>query len=219
VVVDRAEVVAVPAALSDPEAATLPCAGVTAWSAVVTHGRVVPGSTVVTLGTGGVSLFALQLGKALGARVIATTSSDAKADRLRALGADAVVRYDQDPAWGRAIRRLTDGGADLVVEVGGAGTLAQSLDAVRVGGTVAVIGNLAGNVEPVSVIPILMRQVRVQGVFVGPRKALADLSRAVGTLGIRPVVDRVFPFDEAPAAFAWMDGRQHVGKVTIATPP
>lgn len=218
VVVGEHGVVRVPAALSDAEAATLPCAGVTAWSAVVVHGRIAPGATVLVLGTGGVSLWALAVARTLGARVVATTSTDEKARRLQALGAEHVVLHT-DPAWGRAVRRWSGGGVDLVVEVGGAGTLEQSLDAVRVGGTVAVVGNVAGSREPVSVLPILMRQVRCQGVFVGPRRALEDLVRAVALhASLRPVLDRTFPFDAAPEAFAWMDAGRHVGKVCVARP-
>ena len=216
VVLPEAELVKVPAHLSDAEAATLPCAGVTAWSAVATHGRVGPGSTVLVLGTGGVSLWALTLARAHGARVVATTSSEARAERLRGLGAAHVVLHTADAGWGRTIRRWSDGGVDLVIEVGGAGTLEGSLDAVRVGGTVAVIGNVAGSREPLSVLPILMKQVRCQGVFVGPRRAFEDLCVAVDRHALRPVVDRTFAFDTAPAAFAWMDAGAHVGKVCLA---
>jgi NADPH:quinone reductase-like Zn-dependent oxidoreductase len=214
VVADQAELVHVPPHLSDVEAATLPCAALTAWSALVTYGGVKAGDVVLTLGSGGVSVFALQIARLLGARVIATTSSEAKAERLRALGAEAVLRYDQDPRWGRAVRKLT-GGVDHVVEVGGAGTLAESLDAVRPGGTVSLIGVLSGVREPFTVLPVLMKQVRVQGILVGHRQGFEAMNRAIAASQLHPVVDRVFPFTEARAAFEHLASGTHFGKVCI----
>jgi NADPH:quinone reductase-like Zn-dependent oxidoreductase len=214
VVLSEQELVAVPEHLTDAEAATLPCAGLTAWSALVTLGGVKAGDVVLTLGTGGVSVFALQLARLLGARVIATTSDEEKAARLRALGAEEVLLHPADPQWGRAVRRLT-GGVDHVVEVGGAGTLAQSLEAVRPGGTVSLIGVLAGVREPLTVLPILMKQVRVQGVLVGHRQGFEALCRAVTAHRLRPVVDRVFPLAEVGAAFAHLASGRHFGKVGI----
>lgn len=212
VVVGAHELVRPPEHLTDEEAATLPCAALTAWSALE---GIAPGETVLTLGSGGVSIFALQLARLAGARVIATTSSEAKAARLRALGADLVLRYDQDERWGRAARRATEAGVDRVVEVGGAGTLAQSLDAVRPGGTVSLVGVVAGGQEPLAVFPVFMKAVRVQGIFVGSRAQFQAMNRAIGLHGLRPVIDRVFPFDEAPAAFAHQRSGTHVGKVVI----
>ncbi len=209
------EVVKVPSWLEPAEAATLPCAGLTAWSALTEHARLPPGASVLVLGSGGVSVFALQLARAMGLRVLATSGSATKAERLLALGAEQVWRHDQEPDWGRAIRKHTGGGVDAVVEVGGAGTLARSLDAVRVGGTVLVIGNAAGSKEPLSVLPILMRQVRCQGVFVGHRRGFEELCRAIEHSRLRPVVDRVFPFVEAPEAFAHLAAGGHVGKVCL----
>lgn len=213
-VLSEQELVAVPAHLSDAEAATLPCAGLTAWSALVTLGGVKAGDVVLTLGTGGVSVFALQIARLLGARVIATTSSEARAGVLRALGAEEVVLHTADPQWGRTVRRLT-GGVDHVVEVGGAGTLAQSLEAVRPGGTVSLIGVLAGVREPLTVLPILMKQVRVQGVLVGHRQGFEAFCRAVAAHRLRPVVDRVFPLAGIGAAFEHLAAGRHVGKVAI----
>ncbi|MFH1467933.1 MAG: NAD(P)-dependent alcohol dehydrogenase [Pseudomonadota bacterium] len=214
VVLGEQELVTVPAHLTDAEAATLPCAALTAWSALVTYGGIKAGDTVLTLGTGGVSIFALQIARLLGARVIATTSCEEKAVRLRALGASEVLLHPAEPRWGRAVRRLT-GGVDHVVEVGGAGTLPESLEAVRPGGTVSLIGVLSGVREPLTVLPVLMKQVRVQGIFVGHRQGLEALCRAVELHILRPVVDQVFPFTEVPEAFAHLASGRHVGKVCV----
>ncbi len=209
-------VVRIPSFLSDVEAASLPCAGVTAWHALFGEaGPVQPGDTVAVLGSGGVSVFALQLARAAGARVVATSSSDAKRRRLEELGAFATVNYREEPRWGRALRELT-GGVDHVVEVGGAGTLAQSLEAVRAGGTVSVIGVLSGVRQPLDVLPILMKNVRVQGIFVGHRAHFRALVRALEASTIHPVVDRVFALEQAPDAFAHLASGAHFGKVCIA---
>jgi NADPH:quinone reductase-like Zn-dependent oxidoreductase len=216
-VLHEQELVRVPGHLTDVEAATLPCAALTAWSALVTYGGVKAGDVVLTLGSGGVSVFALQFARLLGARVIATTSSAAKAERLEGLGAEVVLRYDQDPRWGRAVRKLC-GGVDHVVEVGGAGTLAQSLDAVRPGGTVSLIGVLAGVREPLNVLPVLMKQLRVQGILVGHRQGFEAMNRAVDAARLHPVVDRVFPFEELPAAFEHLASGVHFGKVCLELP-
>lgn len=205
-----------PPELSDIEAATLPCAGVTAWSAIVTLGQVKPGDLVVTQGTGGVSLFALQLAKLAGAQVIATSSSDEKLERARALGADHVINYRREPEWGRAVLKLTDGrGADHIIEVGGATTLMQSVRAVRIGGTISAIGVLSGPLPELNLPLIVMRQVRLQGVTVGPREGLEDLLRAMAQAGLKPAIDSEFDFDEAPAAFRRMDSGGHFGKIVI----
>ncbi len=214
VVLREQELVKVPAHLTDVEAATLPCAALTAWSALVTYGGIKAGDVVLTLGSGGVSVFALQIARMTGARVVATTSSAAKAERLEALGAEAVLRYDEDARWGRAVRKLT-GGVDHVVEVGGAGTLAQSLDAVRPGGTVSMIGVLSGVREPLNVLPVLMKQVRVQGILVGHRQGFEAMCRAFAAAELRPVVDGVFPFDEARGAFERLASGGHFGKVCV----
>lgn len=206
-----------PAHLGFEAASTLPCAALTAWHALVDHGRLTAGETVLVQGSGGVSIFALQIARMLGAKVIATTGRVEKVERLRALGASQVIDYKLDPEWGRTARQLTGGvGVDHVVEVGGAGTLAQSLKAVAPGGSVYVIGILAGSTEPVSVTPVLMNEVRLQGVFVGPRDSLAAMCNAFSANAIEPVVDRVFAFDDAPAAFAHLRSGAHFGKVVIA---
>jgi NADPH:quinone reductase-like Zn-dependent oxidoreductase len=205
-----------PPHLSYEEGATLPCAAVTAWSGLVVHGAVKAGDTVLTQGTGGVSLFAVQFAKLLGARVIATTSSEEKAKRLRALGADEVVNYKTTPDWETAARKLTAGrGVDHVIEVGGAGTLAQSLQAARVGGRVSLIGVLTGAAE-INPMPILGRCLAVQGVYVGSRETFEAMNRAITQHRLQPTVDRVFPFAAARDAYRYFDSRAHMGKVVIA---
>jgi NADPH:quinone reductase-like Zn-dependent oxidoreductase len=209
-------VVTVPDHLGDEEAATLPCAAVTAWHALVVSGQVKPGDTVLTQGTGGVSLFALQFARLAGARVVITSSRDDKLQRARDLGAADGINYKTTPDWGDPARKLTGGrGVDHVVELGGAGTLAQSLRAVRTGGHVALIGVLTGNTGQVNPVPVLMKGVRLQGIFVGSREMFEDMNRAIALSGLRPVVDRVFPFDEAPAAFRHMESGAHFGKIAI----
>ncbi len=210
-------VVPVPDHLTDVEAATLPCAAVTAWSALLGQGSVVAGDVVVVQGTGGVSIFALQFARLSGARVIVTSSSDAKLERARDMGAWRTINYIGDPAWGKTVRRLTDGvGADHVVEVGGAGTLEQSLRAVRVGGQVSVIGVLSGISSEINIIPILMQNVRLQGILVGSREDFERMNRAIAAHSLRPVVDRVFSFAETPEAFRHMASASHFGKIGIA---
>ncbi len=208
-------VVAVPPHLSDEEAACLPCAAVTAWNALVVGGGIQAGDVVLVQGTGGVSLFALQFARMHGARVIATSSSDEKLARAIALGASDGVNYRANPDWGRHVRQLAGGqGVDHVVEVGGAGTLAQSLMAVKVGGHIALIGVLAGmgQFDP---LPVLMKSVRLQGVYGGSGAMFAAMNRAIALAGMRPVVDRVFPFDEAREALQHMAGGSHFGKVAL----
>ncbi|MFP3940395.1 MAG: zinc-dependent alcohol dehydrogenase family protein [Thermoanaerobaculia bacterium] len=210
-------VVRVPEHLTDEEAATLPCAAVTAWNALAESGDVRAGETVLTLGTGGVSIFALQIARLLGARVIVTSSSDAKLERARELGAWRGVNYRATPEWGRAVRELTGGeGVDHVVEVGGGETLPRSLQAVRSGGTISLIGVLAGRPAELDVASVLMRSIRVQGVLVGSRDHFEAMNRAVALHELRPVVDRVFPYEEAPAAFEHLAAGKHFGKVCVA---
>lgn len=218
--VEAAAAVHVPAHLSDVEAATLPCAAVTAWRALVTGGGVAPGHTVLVIGTGGVSLFALQIARGLGARVVVVSGSDEKLERARALGAAHVVNRLALPKWGRAVREWAGSGVDHVVEVGGAGSLDESLQAVRVGGTVSIIGVLAGAVGPVNLNRVLMRSVRLQGVFVGSGDDFDALNGFLAANpSIRPVVDRVFPFESAAAAFAHLAAQGHFGKVVVAGAP
>jgi NADPH:quinone reductase-like Zn-dependent oxidoreductase len=210
-------VVRPPGHLTDEEAATLPCAAVTAWNALVTEGRTTAGDTVLVQGTGGVSLFALQLGVLVGARVIVTSSSDAKLERARALGAWETINYRELPDWGARAAELTGGrGVDLVVEVGGAGTLGQSLRAVRPGGTIALIGVLSGATTELRLNSVLMRKVRVQGVIVGPRESFEAMNRALAHHRLRPVVDRVFALEQARDAFEHLASGRHFGKVCVA---
>src|SRR5207247_10467758 len=185
------------------EAASLPCAGRTGWSAVVQLGNVKPGQTVLTQGTGGVSLFALQFAKMNGARVIATSSSDAKIERLKQLGADITFNYKTTPDWGKKAREWSGHGVDLVVEVGGVGTLNESIRATRIGGTIAFIGVLAGPPPSDLRLPLMvMQQQRLQGVTVGSVEDLQAMADAIAANGMKPVIDRTFRFDQASDAYA-----------------
>lgn len=216
-VVPAHHVIAAPAHLSSIEAATLPCAAVTAWHALVDRGGLTAGQSVLVQGSGGVSLFALQIALLSGAEVIATSRSPEKAARLRALGAREVIETGADPSWGKRARALTAGrGVDHVVEVGGAGTLGESLRAVAAGGHVHVIGVLGGTSEPLSVLPILMNEVTLSGVMVGPRSAALALHRALERTATRPVLDRTFAFDALPDALRHLEAQRHVGKITLA---
>jgi NADPH:quinone reductase-like Zn-dependent oxidoreductase len=214
--VPAAAVVRPPEHLSDVEAAALPCAAVTAWSALVTHGGVRAGETVLVLGTGGVALFALQIALLHGARVIVTSSSDEKLERARALGAWGGVNYLREPAWGKRVRELAGDGVDHVVELGGAGTLSESLRAVRLGGTIHLIGVLAAGEAPLSIVPVFMQQVRIQGLLVGHKESFEAMCRAFALHHVRPVVDRTFSFDAVPQAFDHMAAGAHFGKIAIA---
>lgn len=215
-VFDEEGLVKTPDHLSDEEAATLPCAAVTAWTALVAEGGVTAGDTVLVQGTGGVSLFALQIAKMLGARVIATSSQDEKLERVRQMGADGLINYREVPDWGRRAKELTGGtGVDHVVEVGGAGTLAQSLQALRFGGTVSLIGNLAGTRAEILLTHVFMQNIRIHGILVGHRESFEALTRAVALHGMRPVVDRVFPLEEARAAMEHMAAGGHFGKIVV----
>jgi NADPH:quinone reductase-like Zn-dependent oxidoreductase len=206
-----------PEHLSDIEAAALPCAGVTAWSAVIKLGGVKPGQTVLTQGTGGVSLFAIQFAKMCGARVIATSSSDAKIERLKTLGADFTLNYKATSDWGKKAREWSGHGVDLVVEVGGVGTLNESIRATRIGGTIAFIGVLAGPPPSGSRLPLMvMQQQRLQGVTVGSVEDLQAMADAIAASRMKPVIDKTFPFDQAKQAFAHMESGAHFGKVAIA---
>ncbi|MBV9122443.1 MAG: NAD(P)-dependent alcohol dehydrogenase [Planctomycetes bacterium] len=217
VVFSEEGLVRVPEHLTDEEAATLPCAAVTAWHALITEGKLKAGDCVLLQGTGGVSLFALQFARLSGARIILTSSSDAKLERARQLGAAEGINYKTTPEWDRRVRELTEGvGVDHVVEVGGAGTLPQSLRAVRLGGQISLIGVLTGGGE-VNPMPILMKNVRVQGIYVGSREMFEAMNRAIAFQKLRPVVDRVFPFQETPAALRYMESGQHFGKIVIRT--
>lgn len=209
-------VLKVPERVTDAEAATLPCAGLTAWSAVVELGDVGPGDRVLVEGTGGVSIFALQFAKLRGARVMITSSRDDKLERAKALGADATLNYRDSPAWGKAAREWAQGeGVDLVVDVGGGETLPEALQAVKMGGMVAVIGVLSGAESRLSVVPILMNQVRVQGVIVGHRESARRMLAAVADSATRPVIDRTFALEELPQALEYLKAGKHFGKVVV----
>jgi NADPH:quinone reductase-like Zn-dependent oxidoreductase len=203
-----------PGHLTDIQAATLPCAALTAWNAL-SVGGVKPGDTVLIQGTGGVSLFALQFARLAGARVIGTSSSDAKLQRAGELGLAESINYKSTPNWGDAVRKLTGGeGVDIVIEVGGAGTLPQSLKAVRQGGTISLIGVLSGAAEA-NILPVVMKAVRLQGIFVGSGEQFATMNRAISLHRLEPVIDRVFPFGEAVEALRYMEGGSHFGKIVI----
>ncbi|WP_437878409.1 zinc-dependent alcohol dehydrogenase family protein [Sorangium sp. So ce513] len=206
-----------PAHLGFDEAATLPCAAVTAWTALFeSWPRPAPGATVLVQGTGGVSLFAAQLARAAGLRVIATSSSAAKIERLRALGVTDAIDYRQHPEWHEEVLRLTRGeGVDRVIEVGGAGTLPRSLQAVKPGGVVSLIGVLAGVGDQIDPMPILLRAVRVEGVMVGSRQSFIDLLSTLEAHAIRPVLDEVFPLERASDALARLAAGKHFGKIVI----
>lgn len=212
--------VAVPAHLSFEEGAALPCAAVTAWQALFTRGGLSAGETVLALGTGGVSVFALQLAAAAGARVIVTSSSDEKLDRARSLGAWATVNYKTTPDWDAEVWRLTEKrGVDHVVEVGGPGTLGKSMNSVGTGGQIALIGVLTGFGAPeASLFPIVARNVRLDGIYVGSRADFEALNAFLSEHQIRPIIDRVFPFSEAREAYAHMRSAAHFGKIVISVP-
>jgi len=215
-VVDASSVVPAPEHLTDGEAATLVCAGVTAWSALVTQAIVKPGDVVLVQGTGGVSIFALQIAVMLGARVIVTSSSDEKLEQARALGATHTINYRAEKSWGKVARKLAGGdGVDHIMEVGGAGTLEQSLKAVRPGGHVSMIGVLSGTTEPLNVIPILMQNIRIQGVLVGHKASFEALAKAYAAHQLRPVISDTFGFDELPAALEHMQRARHFGKIAV----
>ena len=201
---------------SHAEAATLTTAGLTAWRALMEDGALQPGQVVLVQGTGGVSIFALQFAKLAGARVIATSSSEAKLARLRELGADEVINYREDPEWGLTARRLTGGrGVDHVVEVGGPETLAQSMLATRVGGHIALIGVLTGADSRLPLGLALARQLRLQALLVGSRRQQQDMVRALEASTLRPVLDRHFALDDLVAAFRHQESGQHFGKIVI----
>ena len=209
-------VVKVPESFSDDETATLPCAAVTAWDSLIYQGKLKAGDTVLIQGTGGVSIFALQLARMVGARVIATSSSDEKLERVKAMGASDGINYKTTPNWDDQVRELTGGiGVDHIVEVGGAGTLARSFKAIRKGGKIGLIGVLAGATAEVNPMPILMKNIRVQGIFVGSREMFEDMNRAIALNNIKPVIDRVFEFTEIREALKYMESGAHFGKICV----
>lgn len=210
-------VVRVPEHLSWAEAASLPCAAVTAWYSLTTRGGLQAGETVLVLGTGGVSIFGLQFATALGAKVIVTSSSDAKLERARALGAWQTVNYRTQPDWHKVVWELTGKqGVDHILEVGGPGTLEKSLGCIAAGGHIALIGVLTGFGAPqTSLFPLVARNARINGIYVGSRTDFEAMSSFIAERSLRPVIDREFPFDAAPEAFAWLKSGSHFGKVVI----
>ncbi|MEY4762287.1 MAG: hypothetical protein RLZZ200_2143 [Pseudomonadota bacterium] len=209
-----------PAHLDFAQAATLSCAGVTAWRALFVEGQIKPGETVLLLGTGGVSIWALQLAKAAGARVIITSSSDEKLARARSLGADETINYKTTPDWDNEVIQRTGGaGVDLVLEVGGSQTIMKSVSSTRVGGTVIVIGAVTGPGAALEPMSLIGSSVRVQGIYVGSREMHEQLARFVEVAGIRPVVDSVFAFSELPQACGHFLGGNHFGKVVVSIDP
>jgi NADPH:quinone reductase-like Zn-dependent oxidoreductase len=217
VVLREQGVVQFPEFLSYEEAATLPCAAVTAWNALTRAGRIKAGDTVVILGTGGVSIFALQLAKMMGARVLSTSSSDAKLERAKALGVDAGVNYREHPEWDRWVMEQTGGrGADLVVEVGGAGTFNRSVRATRIGGAVAQIGVLSESTEGVQIPLLLHKQIRLRGIYVGSRADFEMMSRAIQQQKLKPVIDEVLSFEAAGEALRRMQSATHFGKLVTS---
>jgi len=216
VVLNENAVVPVPDHLSMEEAATLPCAAVTAWHALTAPQPVRPGETVLLLGTGGVSVFAQQFAGLFGARTIVTSSSDEKLRRMRGLGAGDTINYKATPDWDEAVRDLTDGdGADRIIEVGGPGTLQKSISATRVGGTIALIGILTGAGGEVIPTDIMRKSLTVRGIYVGSRVQFEDMAQAVGQHCLPPVIDQVYDFDEAKAAYHRMHDATHFGKLVV----
>jgi len=205
-----------PAGYSHAEAATLTTAGLTAWRALVVNGGLKAGDSVLVLGTGGVSIFALQFARAMGATVIATSSSDAKLERLRALGAAHTINYRTEPEWGHAVAEWTGGrGVDHVIEVGGAGTLVQSMAASRVGGHISLIGALTGRSGAIPTATMIVKQTRLQGIVVGSRADQENMVRALEATGIRPEIDRRFPLEQLAQAFQYQETGHHFGKIVL----
>jgi len=217
VVLGEDGLVRIPEHLSFEEAACLPCAAVTAWNCLVAGGGLKAGDSVLLLGTGGVSVFALQFCVAAGARAVVTSSSDAKLERARILGAHETINYRATPDWAKRVLELTGGrGVDHVLEVGGSGTMEQSIEAVRVGGHIAYVGVLTGGaIQPVG---IMRKSIRLQGVYVGSRAMFEDMNRAIAARSLRPVIDRTFAFDDARDAYRHMKAAGHFGKIVISIP-
>ncbi|GAA5523571.1 alcohol dehydrogenase [Microbulbifer aestuariivivens] len=205
-----------PQGWSHTEAATITTAGLTAWRGLVVDGKLKAGDSVLVLGTGGVSISALQIAKAMGASVIVTSSSDDKLEHARALGADATINYREQENWGDKVLELTDGrGVDHVIEVGGPGTLAQSITAVRVGGHIALIGVLTGRAGEVPTAALMAKQARLQGLIVGSRRNQQDYVEALNQTGIRPIIDSTFDFEQLPEAFHLQERGGHFGKICV----
>lgn len=209
-------VTAIPEGYSYAEAATLPCAAVTAWRALMVEGNLQAGDKVLIEGTGGMSIFALQLAKMAGARIYATTSSAAKAERLKAMGAEAVVNYKEDPKWGKTISRITKGGVDHVLDVGGGSTMRNSIEAAAIGGHIASIGILGnGRKGEITFPKLFFKHLRMTGLAVGSREMQEKMVAAININGMRPIIDRSFAFDELADAFRHQASGQHFGKIVL----
>lgn len=209
--------VRMPSHLSFEEAAAVPCAAVTAWSALITYGSAKPGERALILGTGGVACFAIQIAKLLGLRTIVLSSSDAKLARAMALGAQQGINYTSVPDWDNEVLRLTGGeGVEHVIEVGGATTLARSIRATRPGGSIYLVGILTGGGSEVDLTPLVMRNIRLQGLLMGGRERLEAVCRAIEAHALKPVIDRIVPFADAPEAYRWLKQGHHMGKVVIS---
>ncbi|RMR24956.1 Oxidoreductase zinc-binding protein [Pseudomonas syringae pv. antirrhini] len=205
-----------PLGYSHAEASTLTTAGLTAWRALMVDDSLKAGDTVLVQGTGGVSIFALQFAKMVGATVIATSSSDEKLERLQAMGADHLINYRKDSNWGETARKLTGGrGVDHIIDVGGPSTLQHSMNAARVAGHISVIGILSGVAGQLEFVPALVKQLRMQGVLVGSRTQQQDMIRAIDANGMRPVMDRSFPMTDIVEAFKYQETNQHFGKICL----
>lgn len=215
VVLNQEGLIKLPAHLSYEEGATLPCAAVTAWNSLISTGKLIAGESVLTQGTGGVSIFALQFAKFSGARVISTSSSDAKLARVQEMGASATINYKTTPDWEKPVRAITGIGVDHIVEVGGAGTLEKSMKAIRAGGTIGLIGVLTGTSGEINPRSLLMKNIRLQGIYVGSREMFEAMNRAFTLHQLHPVVDRVFPFADAVAAYRHLESGAHFGKIVI----
>ncbi len=216
VVLNQDGLVKLPAHLSYAEGATLPCAAVTAWHALITKGNLSAGDSVLLLGTGGVSMFALQFAKINGAMVIITSSSDEKLARARELGADQTINYKTTPDWEKQVYQLTNRiGVDHVVEVGGAGTLPKSLQAARIGGRISLIGVLSGRGNEIDPMPILFKSLAVQGIYVGSREMFEAMNQAIAQHQLQPIIDRIFAFMEAKEAYSYLKSAAHFGKIVI----
>jgi NADPH:quinone reductase-like Zn-dependent oxidoreductase len=216
-VLSEEAVVEIPAHLSFEEAATLPCAALTAWHALFEDDCLKPGQTVLTQDTGGVSLFAIQFAQAAGAQLISTSGSDEKIAKLKKMGVVNTINYNQKPDWGKEILKLTSmKGVDHIVEVGGGGTLGESFKAVKIGGHIALIGVLSGMQSQVNPMAILMKGIRLQGVYVGSRSMFESMNETISLHKIKPIIDRVFEFEEAQDALRYMESAQHFGKIVIS---
>lgn len=216
VVLPESSLLPIPSHLNYEEASTLPCAALTAWNAMFEHGNLRAGQTLLVLGTGGVSIFALQFGKMIGANVIVTSSSDEKLAHVREMGAWHTINYRKNPDWHEDVLAATGGvGVDMTIEVGGPGTINNTLKSTRYGGTVALMGVLTGAAATVETVWILHKNIRVQGIYVGSIEMFERMNNAISASRVRPVIDRVFDFDEAVAAYDFLRSKGHFGKIVI----